>query len=162
MWLLGVELRTSLLRPKGLFIVICKYTFLFIVICKNSGPLCLFQPKDLSIVICKYKFLFIVICKNSGPLCLFRPKDLFIVICKYTFLFIVICKYTVVIFRHTRRGCQISLRMSCEPPWDLNSGPSEEQSVLLTTELSLQPPSSDSFLVPVSTRIFSLSSPALL
>jgi hypothetical protein len=30
----------------------------------------------------------------------------------------------------------------CEPPcgcWDLNSGPSEEQSVLLTAELSLQP-----------------------
>jgi hypothetical protein len=32
----------------------------------------------------------------------------------------------------------------CEPPsgcWDLNSGPSEEQSVLLTAEPSLQPPS---------------------
>jgi hypothetical protein len=32
----------------------------------------------------------------------------------------------------------------CELPygcWDLNSGPSEEQSVLLTTEPSLQPPS---------------------
>ena len=31
----------------------------------------------------------------------------------------------------------------CEPPcgcWELNSGPLEEQSVLLTTELSLQPP----------------------
>jgi hypothetical protein len=31
----------------------------------------------------------------------------------------------------------------CEPPcgcWNLNSGPSEEQSVLLTTEPSLQPP----------------------
>ena len=31
----------------------------------------------------------------------------------------------------------------CEPPcgcWDLNSGPSEEQSVLLTTESSYQPP----------------------
>jgi hypothetical protein len=30
----------------------------------------------------------------------------------------------------------------CEPPygcWDLNSGPSEEQSVLLTAEQSLQP-----------------------
>jgi hypothetical protein len=32
----------------------------------------------------------------------------------------------------------------CEPPcgcWDLNSGPSEEQSVLITSEPSLQPPS---------------------
>jgi hypothetical protein len=31
----------------------------------------------------------------------------------------------------------------CEPPcgcWDLNSGPLEEQSVLLTAEPSLQPP----------------------
>jgi hypothetical protein len=31
---------------------------------------------------------------------------------------------------------------SCEPPcgcWNLNLGPSEEQSVLLTAELSLQP-----------------------
>jgi hypothetical protein len=31
----------------------------------------------------------------------------------------------------------------CEPPcgcWDLNSGPSEEQSALLTTEPSRQPP----------------------
>jgi hypothetical protein len=33
----------------------------------------------------------------------------------------------------------------CEPPygcWELNSGPLEEQLVLLTTEPSLQPPSS--------------------
>jgi hypothetical protein len=28
----------------------------------------------------------------------------------------------------------------CEPPWELNSGPLEEQSVPLTTEPSLQPP----------------------
>ena len=31
----------------------------------------------------------------------------------------------------------------CEPPcgcWELNSGPSEEQAVLLTTEPALQPP----------------------
>jgi hypothetical protein len=38
----------------------------------------------------------------------------------------------------------------CEPPcgcWDLNSGPSEEQSVLLTTEPSLQP-SIDVFIRP--------------
>jgi hypothetical protein len=37
----------------------------------------------------------------------------------------------------------------CEPPcgcWELNSGPLEEQSVLLTTEPSLQPPASAFFL----------------
>jgi len=36
----------------------------------------------------------------------------------------------------------------CEPPrgfWDLNSGPLEEQSVLLTTEPSLQPQNGPSF-----------------
>jgi hypothetical protein len=47
--------------------------------------------------------------------------------------FFKICKYTVAIFRHTRRGHQISLgRDGCEPPcgcWDLNSGPSVEQAV---------------------------------
>ncbi len=63
--------------------------------------------------------------------CLLWPKD----------LFIIIHKYTVADFRCTRRGHQISLWVVCEPPcgcWDLNSGPSEEQSVLLTTEPSLQ------------------------
>jgi hypothetical protein len=53
-----------------------------------------------------------------------------------------ICKYTVAVLRYSRRGHQISLRMVCEPPcgcWDLNSGPSGEQSALLTTEPSRQP-----------------------
>jgi hypothetical protein len=55
---------------------------------------------------------------------------------------LIIRKYTVAVFRHSRRRHQISLRtavwatMCC---WDLNSGPSEEQSVLLTAEPSLQP-----------------------
>jgi hypothetical protein len=57
--------------------------------------------------------------------------------------FIIICKYTVADFRHTRRGHHYDLTMDgCEPPcgcWDLNSGPSEEQSVLLTGEPSHQP-----------------------
>ena len=54
------------------------------------------------------------------------------------FLKIYYYKYTVAVFRNSRRGCQISL--CCEPPcgcWDLNSGPSEEQTVLLTAEPSL-------------------------
>jgi hypothetical protein len=39
-------------------------------------------------------------CSGPGPHSL-QPKD----------LFIVICKYTVAVFRHTRRGRQISLWM---------------------------------------------------
>jgi hypothetical protein len=67
--------------------------------------------------------------------CFFFFKDLFN-----------ICEYIVAVFRHTRRGHRISLHTDgCEPPcgcWELNSGPLEEQSVLLTTEPSLQPPHS--------------------
>jgi hypothetical protein len=58
------------------------------------------------------------------------------------YLFI-IYKYSVAVFRHTRRGHQIPLQILVEPPcgwWDLNSGPLEEQSVLLTAEPPLQPP----------------------
>jgi hypothetical protein len=52
-----------------------------------------------------------------------------------------ICKYTVAVFQtHQKRasglitdGCELTY--GC---WDLNSVPSEEQSVLLTTEPSLQ------------------------
>jgi hypothetical protein len=45
------------------------------------------------------------------------------------------------VYRHTRRGYLILLQivvstMGC---WDFNSGPLEEQSVLLTTEPPLQP-----------------------
>jgi hypothetical protein len=39
-------------------------------------------------------------------------------------------------FRHTRKGHQIPLQMVVS--WELNTGPLEEQSVLLTTEPSLQ------------------------
>ena len=55
------------------------------------------------------------------------------------FLKIIICKYTVAVFRHTRRDL---ITGGCEPPcgcWDLNSGPLEEQPVLLTADPSLQP-----------------------
>jgi hypothetical protein len=42
---------------------------------------------------------------------------------------------------HQKRASDL-ITSGCEPPcgcWDLNSGPSEEQSLLLTTEPSLQP-----------------------
>jgi hypothetical protein len=54
----------------------------------------------------------------------------------------IICKYSVVVFRRTRRGRQVSLWMVVSHHvgcWDLNSGPLEEQSVLLTAEPSHQP-----------------------
>ena len=85
---------------------------------------------------------------HSLQLALLRPKD----------LFIIIHKYPVANFRCTRRGRQISLRVGgCEPPcgfWDLNSGPPEKQSVLLTTEPSLQP----AWLVFIFLNLFSVLS----
>jgi hypothetical protein len=58
-------------------------------------------------------------------------------------LFIIICKYTVAVFGHTRRGCQISLWMVVSQHvvagvWtqDLRS---EEQSVPLTTPWTISP-----------------------
>ena len=48
---------------------------------------------------------------------------------------------------HQKRASDLIMD-GCEPPcgcWDLNSGPSEEQSVLLTTEPSLQPYHSNSY-----------------
>jgi hypothetical protein len=79
-------------------------------------------------------------------------------------LVIIICKYTVAVFRHfffslqpcpacsgpAHSGCLQThqkrasdlITDGCEPPcgcWDLNSEAVEEQSVLLTTEPSLQP-----------------------
>ena len=64
------------------------------------------------------------------------------------YLFI-ICVYTVAVFKYSRRGHQIFVTDGCEPPcgcWDLNSGPLEEQSVLLTAEPSHRPPSAIPFL----------------
>jgi hypothetical protein len=66
---------------------------------------------------------------NPGPLenyhvlFFFSLKDLFI-----------IHKYTIAVYTYSRRGNQSSC--GC---WDLNWGLLEEQSVLLTTEQSLQP-----------------------
>jgi len=51
--------------------------------------------------------------------------------------------YTVTVLRHTRGGHRIPLQMIVSHHvaqcWELNSGPLEEQSVLLTAESSLQP-----------------------
>jgi hypothetical protein len=63
---------------------------------------------------------------------------LFIYLLIYLFI---ICVYTVAVFRHSRREHQIFVTDGCEPPcgcWDLDLGPLEEQSVLLTAEPSHQ------------------------
>ena len=54
-----------------------------------------------------------------------------------------VCEHTVAVFRHTRKGSQISLQVFVSHhigSWELNSGPLQKQSVLLTAEPSLQPP----------------------
>ena len=59
---------------------------------------------------------------RSGWPSLLQPKD----------LFIIINRYTVSVFRHQKRVSAL-ITGGCEPPcgcWDLNSGPSKEQSVL--------------------------------
>jgi hypothetical protein len=58
-------------------------------------------------------------------------------------LLTIICKYTEADFRHTRRRASDLITDGCELPcgcWELNPGPLEKQSVLLTHEPSLQPP----------------------
>jgi len=68
----------------------------------------------------------------SVSYCFFFFKDLFIYY---------IYKYTVAVQTHQKRASDL-ITDGCEPPcgcWELNSGPLEEQSVLLTAEPSLQP-----------------------
>jgi hypothetical protein len=56
-------------------------------------------------------------------------------------LFIIICKYTVAVFRHTKRGHQISLQMVASHHVVARIWTQElQQSVLLTPELSLRVP----------------------
>jgi hypothetical protein len=64
----------------------------------------------------------------------------------FYYLFI-ICKYTSCLQAPQKRESDLIMD-GCEPPcrcWDLNSGPLEGQSVLPTTEPSLQPPAHASF-----------------
>jgi len=74
-----------------------------------------------------------------------KTRDLFffvVVVFNFFRFIFYLSEYTAVIFRHTRRGQSDLITDGCEPPcgcWELNSGPLEEQSVLLTAEPSLQP-----------------------
>jgi hypothetical protein len=67
----------------------------------------------------------------------FFKRFILFIICIY-----VLYVYTVAVFRHQKRESGL-VTDGCDTPcgrWDLNSGPPEEQSVLLTTEPSLQSP----------------------
>jgi hypothetical protein len=71
-------------------------------------------------------------------------KNVYILFFKKKIYLFILCKYIVAVFRHTPDQKRVSdlITDGCKPPrgcWDLNSGPSEEQSVLLTAEPSLQP-----------------------
>jgi hypothetical protein len=58
------------------------------------------------------------------------------------FIYFIMCKYTVAVFQTLQKRVSGLIMDGYEPPcdcWDLNSGPSEKQSVLLTSEPSRQP-----------------------
>jgi len=96
-----------------------------------------------------------------------HPLRTLMTTCKYTeqnlfyFLIFYLFSIYVAVFRYTRICID-----GCEPPcscWELNSGPLEEQSVLLTTEPSLQPPQSGILTSPVILSCYGFSpSPSCL
>jgi hypothetical protein len=62
----------------------------------------------------------------------------------------ILCEYTIAVFRHSRRGHRTPITDGCDPPcgcWEMNSGPLEVQSVLLTAEPSISPAPSRLFLL---------------
>jgi hypothetical protein len=74
---------------------------------------------------------------NSGPL-LASVGPACSVLKIYLLLYLIHCSC----LQTQQKRASDPITDGCEPPcscWDLNSGPSEEQSVLLTTEPSLQP-----------------------
>ena len=88
-------------------------------------------------------YTILILCLKNGPLATIVEyiffKDLFI------YLTWVHCGC---LQTHQKRASDLSTD-GCEPPcgcWELNSGPLEEQSVLLTTEPSLQPLEGSIFL----------------
>jgi hypothetical protein len=71
-------------------------------------------------------------------------KDVFIIILYYNYyikvIILVVVHYSC-LQTHQKKASDL-IKDGCEPPcgcWDLNSGPLEDQSVLLTLESSLQP-----------------------
>ena len=70
------------------------------------------------------------------------------------------CEYTIALFRYQKRAPNPIID-GCEPPcgcWELNSGPLEEQSVLLTA-LQPSPSLSTNEISPSSTLILSIGRP---
>jgi hypothetical protein len=97
----------------------CMCVHMCVHVCAGT---CVWRPGDN--VICCYL-------GDVHGLCFFFFKDLF-----YLYEYTCSCLQT-----HQKRASDL-ITNGCKPPcgcWDLNSGPSEEQSVLLTTQPSLQP-----------------------
>jgi hypothetical protein len=88
----------------------------------------------------KHQSLFIFFFKNYYRFSVFwlrSSEELFIYL-MFIYLFYVHCSY----LQTYQKRASDRITDGCEPPcgcWKLNSGPLEEQSVLLTTEPSLQP-----------------------
>jgi hypothetical protein len=99
--------------------------------------LCFLEPRQILHVSSKQDSVAL---GSRGEICVLFFSFFFLFLFFFKDVFIIIHKYTVADSRHTRRGRLIV--GGCEPPcgyWDLNSGPSEEQSVLLPAEPPRQP-----------------------
>ena len=97
----------------------------------------------LLLVIQGFTVIFII-CVYVMHMCKMPPHSARV----YLFIYLFICLFIYYIWAHCsclqtlQKRASDLIRDGCEPPcgcWDLNSGPSEEQLVLLTTEPSLQP-----------------------
>ena len=84
------------LQPKDLFIIICKYTVAVFIYSRRGSQILLWMVVSHHVVAGNWTQ---DLC--SVRPCSLQPKD----------LFIIICKYVVAVFRHSRRGHQISLQM---------------------------------------------------
>ena len=61
----------------------------------------------------------------------------------YLFVYLLCIQYSVCVYAAGQKRAPDPITDDCEPPcgcWELNSGPLEEQAMLLTSEPSLQPP----------------------
>jgi hypothetical protein len=98
---------------------------------------CLWRPKEgirslKARVRSGFELLYISTGNQTQPFA--REQMLFFFFFFLKIYLLIICKYTVAVFRHQKRESDL-ITDGCEPPcgcWDLNSGPSEEQSGALT------------------------------
>ena len=127
---------------KTYFVIMSPLSFLILLIWILSLCLLVSLPKCLSILLIFSKNQLLV----------------WLILCIDLFLFFFFLRFIYLLYYLVHCSCPQTLQKrasdfvmdGCEPPcgcWDLNSGPLEEQSVLLTTEPSCQPCSFSSYLV---------------